>query len=293
MSERTRILEKFRTINVWKKHGLRAPHKPLLILYSIGQLLTHKARFISYDEVDDKLKNLLIEFGPTRKSYHPEFPFYRLQNDGIWHLKNADNLVLTSSGDAKKSELLRFNVTGGFSSDIVNHLRNDLELTKEIIQDILEKNFTFSIHEDIIQAVGLDTVISEFTLKIDQKFKQNILQAYDFNCAVCGLQIKLDNIPIALEAAHIKWRQAGGPDEVSNGLALCSLHHKLFARGAFSFSENYEIIVSHRAKGSQGFTEWLQNYHGHKLRSPNQEIYLPQDIYRQWHLKEVFKGYFE
>jgi putative restriction endonuclease len=25
---------------------------------------------------------------------------------------------------------------------------------------------------------------------------------------------------VALEAAHIKWHQAGGPDEESNGLAL-------------------------------------------------------------------------
>ena len=38
--------------------------------------------------------------------------------------------------------------------------------------------------------------------------------------------------PLGLEAAHIKWFQARGPDVVQNGLALCSLHHKIFDLGA-------------------------------------------------------------
>ena len=42
----------------------------------------------------------------------------------------------------------------------------------------------------------------------------------------------LDQETLGIEAAHIKWHQAGGPDTEDNGLALCTLHHKRFDRGA-------------------------------------------------------------
>jgi HNH endonuclease len=46
-----------------------------------------------------------------------------------------------------------------------------------------------------------------------------------------------------LEAAHIKWFQARGPDVVQNGLALCSLHHKIFDLGAFTvLPESHQIV---------------------------------------------------
>jgi putative restriction endonuclease len=38
-------------------------------------------------------------------------------------------------------------------------------------------------------------------------------------------------LPIALDAAHIRWVQAAGSDEDANGLDLCVLHHELFDRG--------------------------------------------------------------
>jgi len=75
------LLKRFSDITVWKQGGQRAPHKPLLALYAIGRMLQGEGRLISYADVDRDLKKLLIEFGPTRKTYHPEYPFWRLQND--------------------------------------------------------------------------------------------------------------------------------------------------------------------------------------------------------------------
>ncbi|MDI8841686.1 ACP phosphodiesterase, partial [Salmonella enterica subsp. enterica serovar Anatum] len=42
---------------------------------------------------------------------------------------------------------------------------------------------------------------------------------------------------IALEAAHIRWKQHHGPCEVPNGLALCAIHHKAFDRGSIGLDE--------------------------------------------------------
>ena len=98
------------------------------------------------------------------------------------------------------------------------------------------------------------------------------------------------NQPVALEAAHIKWHQAGGPDIEVNGLALCSLHHKLFDRGAFALSKHLEILVSDDAYGSAGFQEWLMRFHGQKLNFPQRQTYYPNEDFTGWHVREVFQG---
>ena len=74
----------FTTINVWKRGAERAPHKPLLLLYALGKCQRGESRAMPYAEVDPALQGLLRAFGPPRKSYHAEYPFWRLQHDGVW-----------------------------------------------------------------------------------------------------------------------------------------------------------------------------------------------------------------
>ena len=160
-----------------------------------------------------------------------------------------------------------------------------------IVQNMLDAHFPDSIHEDILQATGIDlTFKSTGQPKRDPNFRVNILKAYEYRCAVCGFDVRLGLQPVALEAAHIKWRQAGGPDLEVNGLALCSLHHKLFDRGAFTLSKELEILVSDDAHGTAGFYEWLMRFHGEKLNFPQRQTYYPSENFTRWHVKEVFQG---
>ena len=124
----------------------------------------------------------------------------------------------------------------------------------------------------------------------DSSFRANILKAYEYKCAICGFDVTLRYQPVALEASHIKWRQADGPNIEVNGLALCSLHHKLFDRGAFTLSEERQILVSKDADGSVGFEEWLMRFHGKKMNFPQRQSYYPAPEFTSWHVKEVFKG---
>lgn len=283
----------FDKITMWKRGGQRAPHKPLLILYALSQCIQTEKRFISFSEIDQKFKNLLMEFGPTRKSYHPEYPFWRLQNDGLWELKNAENVTSRKGNtDAKKSELIKYNVLGGFTQEIYNLLISNKDQVPDIASSILEKNFPASIHEDILQAVGLDLEFKENVRKRrDPNFRDKVLNAYEYQCAVCGFNVRVGNSLVAIEAAHIKWHQAGGPDSEENGVALCALHHKLFDRGAFTITNDMEINVSDRAHGTSGFNEWLMAYHGKEIKKPQRPSYYPMPEYVSWHISEVFQGY--
>jgi len=288
--DKTTIKEKFSILTVWKRGGERAPHKPLLVLYALGRLLRDKKRFIRYEEIDDEVGKLLKDFGPERKSHHPEYPFWRLQKDQIWEIINAENIRVTKSGDVRKRDLIRDEVSGGFTEIIFQELQKNPQLFRDIVQELLDENFPSSIHEDILQSVGIDITVSDSQRKRDPEFREKILRAYEYKCAVCGFDVRLGHYPIALEAAHIKWKQAGGPDAEMNGLALCALHHKLFDRGAFTLTEDLEIMISDRAHGTEGFKEWLMRFHGKKLKSPQRATYLPDQNFRDWHVKEVFKG---
>ena len=296
--DREVIIQKFETLRQWRRAGERAPHKPLLVLYAIGRLLREEVSFIPYFKIDEKLGDLLKEFGPRRANYRTQYPFWRLQNDSVWKVTNAHKIIPNSGGDARKKDLLDHNVSGGFHKPIVEQFQNDSKLVYKIIQSLLDAHFPSSFHEDILQAVDIESPSQIATSgrryprrrRRNPNFRANILKAYKNKCAVCGFDMTLRHQPVALEASHIKWHQANGPDTEVNGLALCSLHHKLFDRGAFTLSEQREILVSNDVDGSVGVEEWLKKFHGEKINLPQSQSYYPEVKFIGWHVKEVFKG---
>ena len=287
---REEIIERFQNLNVWKRGGQRAAHKPLLILYVIGKLLNGEDRYIPFATTEDDLRNLLREFGPWRKNYQPQHPFWRLQNDKIWEIRHADRIRQTSSGDAYVTDLREHGV-GSFPKAVANQLQNDSRLAFEITYNLLDDHFPLTRHNEILQAVNIQSPFQVFeTKRRSLNFRENILRAYERKCAVCGFDVKLGNTPIALEAAHIKWKSHGGPSDAANGLALCVLHHELFDRGAFTLSKQRQILVSDDAHGTQGFKEWLQRYHGKTILLPQRQSYYPEIQFIGWHVREVFQG---
>ena len=289
--DRESVLEKFETLSIWRKDGARAPHKPLLVIYAIGELLRGKDRLLPYSELDENFGQLLSEYGPRRTRQGTQYPFWRLQSDGFWEVSDAENVRLTASRDAFKRDLIDHQVRGGFTEEIASQLQTDSSLASEVVQKLLEGHFPDTWHEDILQGAGIElTSKGIIRQKRDPQFRANILRAYEYRCAVCGFDVRLGQQPVALEAAHIKWHQAGGPDVEANGLALCTLHHKLFDLGAFALSSDLVILVSDDAHGTSGFQEWLMNFHGNRLSFPQRQTYYPSENYTRWHVREVFKG---
>ncbi len=278
------LRERINKLSIWKKGDQRAPHKPLLILYALGRFQDSSTQKISYEEVKNNLTILLKDFGPIRKSYHPEEPFVRLFKDVIWNF-NIDRDIIQISN----KWLINHEIAGGFSDEVFSLLSKDITLVKEIAEIILNKHFPDTLHEDILTAVGLNIEYGNNRVR-DPKFRNRILKAYEYSCAICGFNVRLGHNLVGVEAAHIKWHQAGGPDNEQNGVALCSMHHKLFDRGIFSISNDREIIISEEAHGTNGFDEWLMRFHGKQLRPPVHPEYYPNNSFINWHVREVFRG---
>ena len=84
---------------------------------------------------------------------------------------------------------------------------------------------------------------------------------------------------------------AGGPDVLSNGVCLCSLHHKLFDRGVLGLDTDHLILVSDRFRGTSSFAQQMVwGLAGQSLRPPQPGREHVHVDHIAWHRKEVFRG---
>ena len=247
------LIQRFQALRAWSRGDERAVHKPLLVLYAIGQAGRSADRLLPFHQVDRDLTALLKEFGPPRRTVHTEYPFWRLQNDGIWEVAKADTLRRReSNSDPVKSELLAKDIHGGFLQECFSFLRRNAAAREKIVQGLLHAHFPESIHSDVLSAVGLSTGFADYAIeKRNQQFRKDVLRVYNYRCCVCGYDLRLGTQFIGLEAAHIKWFQAGGPDDVENGIALCVLHHKLFDLGAFRLTHRARSLFAVRSSATR------------------------------------------
>lgn len=74
-----------------------------------------------------------------------------------------------------------------------------------------------------------------------ENFRNRILTVYDYCCAACDVQLEL------VEAAHIIPVPAGGSNQTSNGLALCSLHHEAYDRALIGIKPDYSVDTNDHA----------------------------------------------
>jgi putative restriction endonuclease len=125
----------------------------------------------------------------------------------------------------------------------------------------------------------------------DPGVRERVLRAYEYRCCVCGFDLRIGSVSVGLEAAHIQWHHVGGPDVEPNGLALCSLHHKLFDLGAFTIEPaGYRVVFSQHAIAGDRGTQGEIRHHGQRLLDPQHTGRRPAPEFLAWNVKNVFKG---
>ena len=283
------FLERIERINVLQTKKYRAPHKPLLLLLALGRVWAGEPRLAPYETLERPLKKLLLDFGPPRKVLHPEYPFGHLLADDLWHIPGGRRLP-TRKGSIPRKELIR--TQGGFPKQFYALLHNDRRLVRLAAQLLLDGHFPPSLHDDILAAAGMGSMLRTAEgLEEDREFKANIFQAYDRRCAICGLDLRINDEPVDLDAAHIRWRAQCGPNCTSNGLALCTLHHKAFDRGALGLKPDrggYAVMVSNRVAGRT--RQWFQRLQNKQVIRPASDTDAPDPGFVGWHRREVFRS---
>jgi putative restriction endonuclease len=284
------VLRKVSSIGVWHRGDARAPHKPLLVLLALGRLIRGLPRMAPFAEVESPLSDLLRKYGPPRRAQHPEYPFWWLRSDGLWEVPDDHALARRKGSNDPLRSALRATALGGFPREVHAAFEGDRKLIHRCVQSLLRDHFPQSIHLDILSDVGLSSAIPSLQLARDARFREEVISAYEHRCAVCGFDVRVgDGLDLAIEAAHIKWHQAGGPEVVQNGVALCSIHHKAFDLGALTVDRTMRILVSGSVYGQSGMTRWFLRYHRRRVRVPHSDHLQPDPAFLNWHQRQVFR----
>lgn len=256
MITREQFLQAIRGIGVFERNGQRAVHKPLLTLLALSRFQAGNTNKLIFPEIEQQLHGLIMEFGTTGVSNSPKahYPFWYLQTDGFWEVENASLLSPRKSKSTTAEPTItsmRINkVAAGFTNEVVSLLGSDPALCHEAAQIVLANTFPSTLHLDVLIAVGLDGDFVLPATKRDNRFREEVMRAYSYTCVVCGYDGRIDRNPVGIEAAHIRWVNVGGPNKVSNGFCMCSLHHKLFDMGALTIdASNLHIVISKAFNG--------------------------------------------
>lgn len=290
-----KLLDAIDNLKTWKRGGERAPHKPLLLLYALAKYTNDPEAKLGFSLIEDDIHELLNEFWKIRPSkHHVNDPFWRLQNDKIWQVEADGEIRQTSSGSAYVADLKRHNAVGFFSHNVAKEIRDNPNLVQRAVQKLLDEHFPETLHMSLRESVGLfhGTISYEKSskkIRRDPKFRENVLHAYGYSCAVCGFNLRVKTLPVGLEAAHIKWHQYGGPDTENNGLALCATHHKLLDSGVLTLSEDYRVILSKWVHSPDDSDKFIEQHQEREIRLPTNKKHSPGKDYIRWHRKEVFK----
>ncbi|CAL9530866.1 hypothetical protein SUDANB108_04064 [Streptomyces sp. enrichment culture] len=286
-------LERIAALRQWARNGTRAPHKPLLLLYALGRFQEDADRGLRYTAVEQDLQRLLTEYGPPHKTT-PAYPFHHLTSDGVWEVRTDRGSGSPGSGIR---DLRETGATGRLTPDLRAALRRDPELLGRIARLLLDLHFPPSLHGELCEAVGLDLEPAEAELvaaarrRRDPRMRDLVLTAYEYRCAFCGYDGRIGAVPVGLEAAHVRWWAFGGPDEIENGLCLCSLHHKLFDKGVLGVGDDHRILVSQRFVGhSAAAREHVTALAGRPLVGPQPGASPVAAEHRDWHARQVFHG---
>lgn len=124
----------------------------------------------------------------------------------------------------------------------------------------------------------------------EKSFRKSVLTAYGNKCALTGFSLSFAGEYAGVEATHICWPQAGGNDEVSNGIAMSTLHRKLYHLGLFTINENYQTLVSSEVDGDEKSVLSLKKLHGLRINLPCNESARPNRDNLQWHMRWVYRG---
>lgn len=116
----------------------------------------------------------------------------------------------------------------------------DALAVKDLIEATPEEERTFvDASEGEGQAERRYRLVETMRAVRDAKFRPEVLRAYSHRCALCPFALNL------VDAAHIiPVQRPRSTDEVTNGLALCRLHHAAYDGALVGVKSDYSVVIN-------------------------------------------------
>ena len=281
---------------------VRVPHKPLLLLWLFGRFAATGSSAASYQQAEEPVSQLINDFGPPVASpsaarQRAAMPFVHLERD----LRDATGNEIGPDAPERRGWLLERGAVGRLQAS-VERLLADPGTLAAAARLLLDRHFTPVLADLICAAVELDVAAldlagNEETPRANHPrqrrrgFAEEVLRAYAYQCAMCGYDGALGRHPVGIEAAHVRWHSQRGPDEITNALALCALHHTLFDLGVLGITEERQVRVSSLYVARNEAGRAVDALAGKPLLIPRPRQQTVDVVYISWHHQQVFKGH--
>ena len=282
-------LDKLASLKKDRSRGV-APHKPLLHLVVIDMFEAGKLSSGGFRR-DGELAfrfNSYWSLGALGRGSRPDvmLPFFHTRSDGFWTPFEEDGRVAEARNLARIARI---------DPDYLRCL-NEPSFRAAARRVLITSHFAGPAQAALANLIGIavtDTSGSltfleqpEMRQKREARFAFDVLPAYDFTCALSRYRMVADDGTTVLDAAHIRSFSDGGPNIVTNGLALSKTAHWLFDRGFWSLDQDYHILVKSRDFGEHGDAALLlKPRDGTEILVPVNKPDRPSAEFLAWHRK--------
>jgi putative restriction endonuclease len=288
--ELLRLVDK---INVWKRNGERAPHKPLLFLRALALHCDNPEAAVAFRQIEDELSSLIRNYGPPRRSVHPEYPFWRLQHDGLWEV-NVQKPLVTRMGndDPLRTSLREANARGYLPKWVTTLLLEDSSLVKELAVRVLDAHFPTELHAELLRETGLARFlpIESRGHAAPREYWRSALDIYNHRCMISGLGARCADKTYGISPTLIRWPQAGGVFALGNTLVLSNFYRDLFVPGLITITPDMRLVLSDRAAVTADTAQFMKPHFAESVKVPSGVVASELVENLRWHNRQVFRG---
>lgn len=301
-------LRKFAKLNVNKKNGVSAPHKPILLLAVIELIEQKKIQNNQIYLSPELIANFLKYWSSLVTTNHQSniaLPFFHLTGDKFWHL--TPNMSYEGSISSIKPSLsvlrnaVRYAYVDNELFELLQKATSRFRLVSILVQtwfpnQEIELQKIYGVDEfqniqfKLFEQGG--TIYEVEDLKDEEKifvrnaaFRRVVVSLYQQRCVFCKLKIISRDNQNIVDGAHIKPFSEFRDDRFNNGISLCKNHHWAFDHGWFSIDDGYRIIVPEDRLYEEApiDTKPMRDFHGEQILMPFQIEYQPRIDALQWH----------
>ena len=272
------------------------PHKPgmlLAVLDLVGSGL---------------LKSNLIPFTPELRTRFSEYftivrsqddqdtpwnPYFYLRSEPFWsHVATPGNeaVVAALSNPPTIGQIHKLIAGARLGENLWNLLRD--EECRERLRDVLVSRYFPDHREKLSSLSGPSLRLEETPASYESSgrsagFRRVVVQAYEHQCAACGLRIRLKDGATIVEAAHIIPFAESHNDHPRNGLALCRNHHWAMDAELIAPSPDHRWITSSSLDDRQPGEKALLLLADRALILPKETAYHPLPEALEWRLSRL------
>ena len=198
-------------LNMWSRGGEVAPHKPLMLLYMLGQIQQGNYPRQLFAHVRKNIMPAKIFVLRSDTKEWAWYPFWHLHDGKFWRLEAGHKEPPLASQLPPKcpklggrlrpssawSEKVNGGLYGGFTDQVARLLIADKALISQCIWILLKNNFQPTWHMHLINIFGLFKPEETYQANTpDFAFQAKVMEAYKNRCAVCDFTISLGKMTV-------------------------------------------------------------------------------------------------